>query len=413
MSTVIINDWTMVGLGEIADIKTGKLDSNRAEEKGRYPFFTCAPNPLRINDYAFDIEAILLAGNNADGIFHLNYYNGKFNAYQRTYVITAKNSNQLDLSYLFYALQLSLNLMKSFSQGTSTKFLTMKILFDLEISLPPIEVQKAISKTLSGLDAKIKTNQQMNRTLEAVGKALFKRWFVDFEFPNQEGKPYKSTGGKMVYSEELQKEIPIEWKVGCIDDVANVIGGGTPSTKVPAYFTTDGIPWLTPKDLSGFEGKFITKGATDLTADGLKNSSAKLLPKGTVLFSSRAPIGFMAIALNNISTNQGFKSLVPKENMKSEYLYQFVKMITPYIQSISSGSTFGEVTGRTMKQIKIIVPELNLLQKFEGFMQPINFKIVNNSSNSKALKEIRDLQLPKLMSGKIRVPINKEILEAT
>jgi type I restriction enzyme S subunit len=93
------SNWAITNLSDIVDIKTGKLDSNQADENGKYPFFTCAPNPLRINDFSFDTEAILLAGNNADGIFHLNYYRGKFNAYQRTYVITAKNQSKLNLRY--------------------------------------------------------------------------------------------------------------------------------------------------------------------------------------------------------------------------------------------------------------------------------------------------------------------------
>ncbi|HIJ01255.1 TPA: restriction endonuclease subunit S, partial [Candidatus Woesearchaeota archaeon] len=173
----------IVRLGEIVNIKTGKLDSNYAEEGGKYPFFTCAPFPLRINDFAFDSEAILLAGNNANGIFHLNYYKGKFNAYQRTYVITVKDDSRTNLGYLYYHLHLSLNMLRHFSQGTSTKFLTMKILDSLEMVLPQIEEQRKISKTLSDLDSKIELNQQMTKTLEAIGQTIFKRWFIDFEFP--------------------------------------------------------------------------------------------------------------------------------------------------------------------------------------------------------------------------------------
>jgi len=300
----------------------------------------------------------------------------------------------------------------SLNVGTTIPHLKKTYFPLLVVPIPPRNEQEFIGDLYYFLSKKIEVNRKTSELLEAVGAALFRRWFVDFEFPNQEGKPYKSTGGKMQYNEDLQKEIPQGWTVGCIEDVADVIGGGTPSTKVQSYFTTDGIPWLTPKDLSGFEGKFIAKGATDLTSEGLKNSSAKVLPKGTILFTSRAPIGYLAIALNDIATNQGFKSLVPKGNMKSEYLYQYIKRITPYIQSISSGSTFGEVTGSTMKQIKILIPEMGLLQKFESFMEPINLRIINNSSNSQTLKEIRDLLLPKLMSGKIRVPINGANVEA-
>lgn len=211
----------------------------------------------------------------------------------------------------------------------------------------------------------------------------------------------------MVDAGEIGKEIPKGWKVGRIEDVADVVGGGTPSTKVESYFTNTGIHWLTPKDLSGFEGKFIDKGATDITEEGLKNSSAKLMPKGTILFTSRAPIGYLAIALNSITTNQGFKSLIPKSKMQTEYLYQYLRMITPYIQSISCGSTFGEISGRAMKGIEIVIPEKLMVEKFEEFMAPINSRIINNVFSVRTLKEIRDSLLPRLMSGRIRIPVEE------
>src|SRR2546422_11686536 len=123
---MIPEDWEVKDLGSLANITTGKLDSNQAEENGKYPFFTCAPNPLRINSYSFNGEALLLAGNNADGVFHTHCYNGKFNAYQRTYVITAKD-NSASLRYLLYQLSFRLNYLKEISQGTPTRFLTKDI----------------------------------------------------------------------------------------------------------------------------------------------------------------------------------------------------------------------------------------------------------------------------------------------
>ena len=119
--------------------------------------------------------------------------------------------------------------------------------------------------------------------------------------------------------------IPAGWRVETIDSIAEVIGGGTPSTKIESYFVENGIPWITPKDLSGYTYKYIERGSTDITDEALKNSSARLLPGGTILFSSRAPIGYITIAANPISTNQGFKSLIPKkwnENRISLSIYK-------------------------------------------------------------------------------------------
>jgi type I restriction enzyme S subunit len=321
---------------------------------------------------------------------------------QSCYGIDGKS--ELDNNYLFYLLKLKTKEFQKKGHGAVFNTITKETFSQILVPIPSLTEQYAIAKLLMDLDSKIEVNQRSNRFLEAIGETIFKSWFIDFEFPNQEGKPYKSSGGEMVTSE--LGEIPKAWKVGCIEEVAEVICGGTPSTKVPLYFTSNGIAWLTPKDISGYEGKFIEKGKTDITDEGLKNSSARLLPKGTILFTSRAPIGYLVIALNDITTNQGFKSLIPKANMRTEYLYQSIRKLTPYIQSISSGSTFSEVSGNTLKQVRILIPELKILDRFENLMCPINSKIILNSKGVKTLSNLRDSLLPRLMSGKIRVPVD-------
>lgn len=152
-------------LNEITKFTTGKLNSNAAVENGKYPFFTCAPKPLKIDKYTFDTKAVILAGNNADGNFHIQYFDGKFNAYQRTYVIEVKDSNKADIKYIYYALKQCLNHFKKISHGTATKFLTAKILNTFEIPLPDLEIQKKIALYLSSIDNKIKINEEINNNL--------------------------------------------------------------------------------------------------------------------------------------------------------------------------------------------------------------------------------------------------------
>ena len=156
-----MEEWKEYKLGEIAEFRTGKLNSNAAIINGKYPFFTCAPETYYINDYAFDQKAILLAGNNAEGNFNIKYYEGKFNAYQRTYVINPTTTD-IDIHYLFYALQLCLKQFKTLSQGTSTKFLTAKILDAFTIQVPSIQIQKRISNIIKSLDDKIENNRKIN-----------------------------------------------------------------------------------------------------------------------------------------------------------------------------------------------------------------------------------------------------------
>ena len=154
-------------LSEIAKFKTGKLNSSAAEIKGRYPFFTCAPEPLKIDTYAFDTKAIILAGNNAEGNFHIQYFEGKFNAYQRTYIIETIDEAIVSIRYLYYALKMCLQHFKQVSQGTATKFLTAEILNAFELPIPQIDVQQKIVRLLGGIDEKISTNKNINNNLTA------------------------------------------------------------------------------------------------------------------------------------------------------------------------------------------------------------------------------------------------------
>ena len=173
-----MTEWKEYKLGEIASFKTGKLNSNAAVENGIYPFFTCSPITYAINEYAYNQKAILLAGNNAEGNFSVKYYEGKFNAYQRTYIIES-NKGICDLKFLYYSLKLCLQEFKHISQGTSTKFLTSVILNNFSISLPPLPEQFRIASILSSLDDKIDLLHRENKTLEAMAETLFRQWFIE------------------------------------------------------------------------------------------------------------------------------------------------------------------------------------------------------------------------------------------
>ena len=381
-------EWKEVTLGEIAIFKTGKLNSNAAISNGEYPFFTCSPETLRINSYAFDQEAILLAGNNAEGNFSIKYYKGKFNAYQRTYVITPIRG-KVDIKFLYYALSLCLKQLKNMSQGTSTKFLTVTILNSFSVKLPSISDQRRIASILSSLDRKIELNNKINADLEEMAQAIFKNWFVDFE-------PFKD--GKFVDSELGM--IPEGWKVGRLDDIADVVGGSTPSKAKPEYYTQKGIAWLTPKDLSNHPAVYTSRGEMDITEEGYNSTSTKLMPKGTVLFTSRAPIGYISIAQNDICTNQGFKSVVPKK-AGTCFLYCFLKYVTPEIENKSTGSTFKEASGALMKSLQVIMPEQKVFEDFEEIVCPLFARIESFEKENSRLSLLRDTLLPRLMSGEL------------
>lgn len=193
------------------------------------------------------------------------------------------------------------------------------------------------------------------------------------------------------------------WEQGTIADLGNVVGGSTPSKAKPEYYTSNGIAWITPKDLSGNKSKFISKGESDITPAGLQNSSAVIMPRGTVLFSSRAPIGYIAIAKNEITTNQGFKSVVPHPHIGTAFVYCFLKHNLPKIESMASGSTFKEVSGSVMKAIPAVIPAKGILMNFSTITQPLFDQQELLEAENQRLAQLRDALLPKLMSGEIDV----------
>lgn len=270
--------------------------------------------------------------------------------------------------------------------------LNVKNLNEMPIPFYSKEYTSNVVKILSSLDRKIELNNKINADLEEMAQAIFKNWFVDFE-------PFKD--GKFVDSELGM--IPEGWKVGRLDEIADVVGGSTPSKAKSEYYTQKGIAWLTPKDLSNHPAVYSSRGEIDITEEGYNSTSTKLMPKGTVLFTSRAPIGYISIAQNDICTNQGFKSLVPKK-AGTFFLYCFLKYVTPEIENKSTGSTFKEASGSLMKSLQVLMPEQKVFEDFETIVSSLFARIESLEKENSRLSLLRDTLLPRLMSGELEVP---------
>lgn len=191
------------------------------------------------------------------------------------------------------------------------------------------------------------------------------------------------------------------WKYGTLANLGTVVGGSTPSKAKEEYYTNNGIAWITPKDLSGNHSKFISHGANDITELGLKNSSASIMPRGTVLFSSRAPIGYIAIAKNDVTTNQGFKSVIPNVNIGTAYIYYLLKHSIPALESVAIGSTFKEVSGAIMKNFEVIIPDQEKLTTFNSFCETLFYQQEMLEQENQYLENLRNVLLPQLLSGKV------------
>ena len=276
---------------------------------------------------------------------------------------------------------------QSFDTGATRGNINAQTFGSMEINLPPREVQDRLVEILRSIDDKIKLNNRINHNLEEQAQALYKSWFVDFE-------PFK--GGDFVDSE--LGLIPEGWRVGTLSELGDIVAGGTPSKTKPEYYTNNGIAWLTPKDLSVKCNKFTARGEIDITEDGYKNSSAKLMPRGSVLFSSRAPIGYISIAKGDICTNQGFKSVVPTY-AGTAYLYYWLCENTEAIEAQASGSTFKEASGSLMRSFPALVPEKSVIDSFEKELSPILNEQEILEEEIYHAEQIRDSLLPRLMSG--------------
>ena len=288
------------------------------------------------------------------------------------------SSHKILNDYILYYLQWRKDyLLQLASAGATRNALTKAMIEQLELDLPPLDSQKQVVAILDSLQSKIQLNQKINDNLEQQAQSYFQELFVD--------------------------NADSEWTIGTISDLGTVVGGSTPSKAKPEYYTEFGIAWITPKDLSINKSKFVSHGENDITELGLKNSSAAIMPEGTVLFSSRAPIGYIAIAAGEVTTNQGFKSVVPKPEIGTPFVYFFLKNTLPVIEGMASGSTFKEVSGSTMKNVPAVIPDAETLAKFSDFCAPIFAQQRILEEQNQSLAKLRDSLLPKLMSGEIDV----------
>ena len=271
------------------------------------------------------------------------------------------------------------NKILSFANQTGVPALSqpLKNFKKIRLCLPSLQEQRRIASIVETLNDKIENNIKINDNLEQQAQSYFQELFVDNADP--------------------------EWTTGTISDLGTVVGGSTPSKAKPEYYTESGIAWITPKDLSNNKSKFVSHGENDITELGLRNSSASIMPEGTVLFSSRAPIGYIAIAAGEVTTNQGFKSVVPKPEIGTPFVYFFLKNTLPVIEGMASGSTFKEVSGSTMKNVPAVIPDAETLAKFSDFCAPIFAQQRILEEQNQSLATLRDNLLPKLMSGEIDV----------
>ena len=358
-------EWNFYKLEDLINLRTGKLDSNAEESNGNYPFFTCAPDPLRINSFSFNQKAILLAGNNANGNFHINYYEGKFDAYQRTYVIDVLDEEKIDLKFLYYALKICLNDFKRMSQGTSTRFLTKKILDNFEVQVPQMETQLKIVEILDSISNKIKNNQEININLTRVSSNIFTNLIEKNNEFMELQECCKFIKGKK------PKEI-----------------SDYPQSNFLDYLTIDVLSNQSQMYASDEKGVLANEYDILMVMDGA--SSGKL-------FYGKS--GLVGSTLAKLDVDDKYLEIV----------YQFLKHSEKFISDNTTGSAIPHTDKGLVLNLKCPISE-ELLNYSDTF-KSIRSSIITNNNEILKLQKLRDTLLPKLMSGEIDVSqINCDML---
>jgi type I restriction enzyme, S subunit len=398
----MVGQWQTAKLGELVTFTTGKLDSNAAVPHGEYPFFTCSQETLRTNTYSFDTECVLLAGNNANGIFPLKYFRGRFDAYQRTYVITSRDTNGLTNRFLYYALRPKLAEFKSISTGAATKFLTLKILNETQISVPPASAQHQITSILAAYDNLIEVNQTRTALLEEMARRLFEEWFVHFRFPGHESVSIIDTPAG---------PLPQAWRRCTLAELCASIDYGYTAKSEP---NGSGPKLLRITD--------IVPSSIDWTAvphcqiedsDAVKYS----LREGDIVVArTGATVGY-AKRINKLHPPSVFASYLVRFRLNPLVSNILVGMCIDsdtykgQIKSRAGGAAQPNANAKVLGGVELLLPSDHLQKRFQAFAEPLFDLMETFQVQNSKLAAARDLLLPRLISGELSVSTAKRELE--
>lgn len=287
----------------------------------------------------------------------------------------------------------------SSATGTTVKHTSPTRICEYVLKAPDYNTQTAIAEILSSLDDKIELNNKINQELEHLAQTLFKQWFIDFEFPNQNGEPYKSSGGEMVDSE--LGEIPKGWEVKRIQDLGDVICGKTPSKKIAEYYGND-MPFIKIPDMH--KKTYVIDAIDNLSVKGYKSQSNKTLPKNSIVVSSIATVGLVSLTSVPSQNNQQINSIIPKFEWLTFYIYDLCKSLNDtFVQLASGGSATLNMNTSTFKNISVLFPIEAILSEYHLLVVSLFEQIEMNLKENQELTHLRDTLLPKLISGELEV----------
>ena len=314
------------------------------------------------------------------------------------------NAKLLDPEFAYYYFQtdtIKRNLYNLRKDAIGQSSIAISDIKNMPVSVPDISVQRKIAFVLRSYDRKIELNRAINQNLEAMAKQLYDYWFVQFDFPNEEGKPYKSSGGEMVWNEKLKREFPEGWNISLIKEIAATYSGGTPKSTNTEYYNNGEIAWINSGELNS---PIITKTTNYITKCGLENSSAKLYPSNSILVAMYgATAGKVSLLTFEACSNQAVCGVIPTIENMLYYVYFHISSLYNHFITLSTGSERDNISQETVKNILLPIPNRNILKLFDEKIGSIYQMIINNCQQIDSLTKQRDELLPLLMNGQVSV----------
>lgn len=373
-------------LKDVLEIKNGR--DHKGLEDGEIPVFGSGGLMRYVNQSIYDDESILLPRKGT--LSNIQYFNKPFWTVDTLYY-TVVDKSKVSPYYLYHYLK-RLDL-SNLNSGTGVPSMTFGAYYGIKLQLPDLTIQQNIASVLSALDDKIELNNKINAELEAMAKTLYDYWFVQFDFPDAKGSPYKSSGGTMVWNEALKRDIPEGWEVCCLSDIANIIMGQSPPGE---SYNEDG------------SGSIFYQGSTDFgnrypTIRKFTTSPSRFARRGDILLSVRAPVGTMNIAKEDCCIGRGLAALNSKDNCMS-YLYEvMIDLKQIFDRRNVNGTTFGSITKDDLFSLKVVKPSSKILEKYNAITKPCFVKQNKMGEENQELAQLRDWLLPMLMNGQVTV----------
>jgi type I restriction enzyme S subunit len=361
------SNWKTTTWGELATLEYGKGLIGYDNANGEYPVYGTNGKIGWHTEPLFDKAGVIIGRKGAYRGVH--YSKTPFFVIDTAFYLKPKI--EFDLRWAYY--QLLTQDINSMDSGSAIPSTSRPDFYALPVKLPPLPEQRAIAGILGALDDKIELNRRMNATLESMTRAVFL---------------------------EMMKESGEQKAIG---DVVTIVGGSTPSTTNPVFWDSGDIHWATPKDLAPLQSPILLDTNSRITELGLEEISSGLLPVGTVLLSSRAPIGYLAISQIPVAINQGFIAIKCTEEVPNYFILNWLRENMEAIEGRANGTTFLEISKSNFRPIPIVIPPHEKMKAFVEQVEPLYLKIIANLKESRTLASLRDGLLPKLMRGEVRM----------